>query len=63
MMETTPTAKTWILVLVFVTASAVSSLVAGSYSSEDACREAATATATQPRPSGLSLSTYCVPGE
>ena len=62
-MEATPTARTWILVLVFVTGSAVSSLVAGTYSSEDACREAATATATQPRPSGLGLTTFCTPGE
>ena len=62
-MEAIQTAKTWVLVLVFVTTSAVSSLVAGSYASEDACREAATATATQPRPSTLNLSTYCVPGE
>jgi flagellar basal body-associated protein FliL len=60
---TAPTIKTWILIFVFITTSAVSSVVAGSYSSESACKDAANAAEMQPRASGLDITTLCVLGE
>lgn len=60
---TSPTVKAWILIFVFVTANAVSSLVAGSYGTAEACDAAAQAAKMQPRAAGIEITTLCVPGE
>jgi len=63
-METTnPVATSWTLILVFTFASAVTSLVAGHYSTEAACKEASNTAQMQPRASGVDIMTLCVPGE
>jgi hypothetical protein len=62
-METTNPASSWVLILVFTFASAVSSLVAGHYSSEASCKEASNTAQMQPRSSGVDIMALCVPGE
>ena len=62
-MNETTNIKVYLLVLAFATASGITSLVTGRYTTLQACRNAASMTLDAPRAENTQMSAICVPSE